>query len=181
MAYDPEKFWKRVDQSAGTDGCWPWLGYVHGHGYGLVCASKNKTILAHRAAWMLHNARSIPPGDHHGTMCVLHSCDNPVCCNPRHLSLGSQVDNIMDAKRKGRIAQGAAHASKRKPEAWVRGGEKRRGSLHFKAMLDESQVAEIRKLVTARAGNYSEIGKRFGVAGYVVGAIARRESWRHVA
>ncbi len=34
---------------------------------------------------------------------VMHSCDNRHCCNPRHLSIGTQSENILDASNKGRL------------------------------------------------------------------------------
>jgi DNA invertase Pin-like site-specific DNA recombinase len=47
----------------------------------------------------------LPNGEHHGTV-VMHRCDNPACCNPAHLTLGSQRDNARDAAAKGRLAGG---------------------------------------------------------------------------
>jgi len=41
-------------------------------------------------------------------MCVLHSCDNPACWNPNHLSLGTQKENVHDMIRKNRSKQGGA-------------------------------------------------------------------------
>ena len=56
--------------------------------------------LAHRVSFAIHRH---DPGD----QCVLHKCDNPVCVNPAHLKLGSQIDNILDASAKGRLALSA--------------------------------------------------------------------------
>lgn len=54
---------------------------------------------AHRVAYTLAFG-PIPKG-----MWVLHRCDNPPCCNPKHLFLGTRRDNIDDMIRKGRQAR----------------------------------------------------------------------------
>lgn len=88
-------FWDRVDRSAGAAACWPWTGASINDGYGQLRIGRQR-ILAHRLAYTLAVA-DIPAG-----LCVLHSCDNPICCNPRHLRIGSQHDNQLDAMSRGR-------------------------------------------------------------------------------
>jgi len=90
-----EKFWRRVDKSSG---CWIWTGPKGpepGHNYGKLMWH-NKYMRAHRVAYELM-VGPIPEG-----LCVLHSCDNPLCVNPNHLFLGTQLDNIRDRDAKGR-------------------------------------------------------------------------------
>lgn len=53
-------------------------------------------MLSHRVAWTLANG-NIPDG-----LDVLHKCDNPPCCNPSHLFIGTARDNARDAISKGR-------------------------------------------------------------------------------
>jgi hypothetical protein len=77
---------------AGSDECWEWDGALQTAGYGFFGGSE----LAHRLVYRLI-VGEIPEGMH-----VLHSCDNPPCCNPRHLWIGSNRDNRVDAMRKGR-------------------------------------------------------------------------------
>lgn len=55
----------------------------------------------HQVAWILTNG-PIPPG-----MGVLHRCDNQPCCNPSHLFIGTQADNVADMVAKGRHRNGA--------------------------------------------------------------------------
>lgn len=89
-------FWDRVKIGKPNE-CWPWTGAKNKRGYGKY--NKGETIvgrLAHRIAY--HMARGdIPSG-----LCVLHECDNPPCCNPKHLWLGTNADNNKDMIAKGR-------------------------------------------------------------------------------
>ena len=86
------------------DECW-FTDYkpIDKHGYirvGLYNVDgSNIRMLLHRAAWEAHNAEPIPEG-----MVVMHTCDNPGCCNPNHLILGTQRQNIEDCIAKGRRA-----------------------------------------------------------------------------
>lgn len=82
-------------------GCLEWSGvtvappHAPNHRYGRVRVD-GKKVLAHRRAYELARG-PIPPG-----MKVCHSCDNPLCCNPAHLFLGTQKDNVQDSITKGR-------------------------------------------------------------------------------
>lgn len=95
----PESFWANVDKSRGPDACWPWTKGKARHGYGKA-TYQGRTVTAHRLAWELVNG-PIPEGKY-----ICHSCDNPPCCNPAHLWLGTAMDNQADAKAKGHTASG---------------------------------------------------------------------------
>lgn len=97
-------FWARVDRSGGQHACWPWSARSRsGSGYGLVSYDLGDGARlhgAHRVALSISLGRPIQLGLH-----VMHSCDNPPCCNPAHLSEGTRSDNMTDASRKGRISR----------------------------------------------------------------------------
>ena len=76
-------------------GCWLWTGQRKRHGYGVIKIGGIETK-THRAMWEVVNG-PIPDG-----LCVLHRCDVPPCCNPEHLFLGTQGDNVRDCCKKGR-------------------------------------------------------------------------------
>lgn len=92
-------FWTKVEKRD-VSACWPWKGSVMGEGYG-----RYRQAYTHRLAWMLANG-PIPAG-----LFVLHKCDNPPCCNPDHLFLGTQADNVRDRDAKGRhwVPSGERH------------------------------------------------------------------------
>lgn len=92
-------FWSQVDKSGD---CWIWEGkrnprHPYGQFYVGWDGERYVEMRAHRAAWSLANAQPVPEG-----MSVMHSCDNPICVNPDHLSLGTHTDNVRDMWAKGR-------------------------------------------------------------------------------
>jgi hypothetical protein len=109
--------------------CWPWTAGRIGYGYGQFNAGRDArgrqdTRYAHRVAFQI--ATGIDPV---GAV-VMHTCDNPVCCNPAHLRLGTQTENIADASRKGRYLRGMTVGSvrwvreQRRTGAWPKRGRK---------------------------------------------------------
>ena len=81
------------------DGCWAWVGRKDSNGYGLVQLGRGLPRTgAHRVSWQLYY------GEDPGKLFVCHRCDNPECTNPDHLFLGTQSDNLQDAKKKGRLS-----------------------------------------------------------------------------
>lgn len=97
------RFWTKVDMRGVTE-CWPWKASKYGHGHGQFAPFPNQRPMgAHRIAYALLRG-PIPAG-----MCVCHKCDNPPCCNPDHLFLGTPGDNVRDARSKKRMCHGEAH------------------------------------------------------------------------
>jgi hypothetical protein len=93
------RLWAKV-KVAGPDDCWEWIGARDPNGYGRIQVMTNGkwgTQLAHRVAYKLIKG-DIPDGLH-----LCHRCDNPPCCNPAHHFPGTPLDNMTDAKLKGRI------------------------------------------------------------------------------
>jgi hypothetical protein len=75
--------------------CWEWIGYKKKDKYGQFYFD-SKAQQSNRVAWILTYGE-IPKG-----LFVCHKCDNPSCCNPSHLFLGTNRDNIIDMYKKGR-------------------------------------------------------------------------------
>lgn len=92
---EESRFWAKVDQSQPA-GCWPWKAACLPNGYGQVHWN-GRSVRAHRAAYAIAIGR-VPRGK-----LVLHKCDNPLCCNPHHLVLGTQAQNIREAFERGRL------------------------------------------------------------------------------
>jgi hypothetical protein len=75
--------------------CWEFQGGKNNIGYGMIRDNK-KMRTTHRVSYEEHKG-PIPHG-----LCVMHSCDNPICCNPSHLSVGTMKDNMHDMIKKNR-------------------------------------------------------------------------------
>lgn len=147
----PRGFWDYVDKSAGATACWPWTDLRRMRkGYGSF-ETNGTTIGAHRYAWELTNG-PIPDG-----LWVLHRCDNPPCCNPSHLFLGTNSDNVADRKAKGRTKNG----KRRKP---------------YRRVLTSESVAEIRKLI-ADGASCTSIASKYDVSRNCIDSIKNGRTW----
>lgn len=149
-----ERFWRRVEVS-GPDDCWNWKYSVVTNGYGNFKFG-GKTRTSHRTAFELENGQ-IPHG-----MMVCHKCDNRRCCNPKHLFLGTGLDNVRDCINKGR----------RRKQLF---GEK-----HYSAKLTESQVITILSDYRDNKIKQCELAARYGVSKGAIGGIVRGLRWRHL-
>ena len=138
------RFWKKVDKNAGPNGCWIWVGAIGTSGYGNFNLS-GKTSSPHRVAYIFEVGWT-------KDKYVCHHCDVKLCVNPKHLFLGTQLDNMSDAAEKG------------KPNSRNR-------------KLTQHNVHEIRTLLKEGRLLHKEIGRRFGVTRSTIGAIKNRVRW----
>lgn len=148
-----ERFWPKV-AIADPESCWPWQGarYKPGrphYGAGFIHSGiTGKFLMAYRAAYALTYG-PIPDG-----MCVCHHCDNPPCCNPAHLFLGTRADNNRDRDEKGRGRPGRAA-----PELLSQPGE-----ANGNARLTWEIVREIRRRRETEAMSTMALAQAYGIS-----------------
>ena len=166
------RFWKQVDPSAGPDACHPWIGTRYPNGYGMVKGAIERITgaqYAHRAAFILTHGRQ-PRAESlfRGVACVLHSCDNRPCCNPRHLREGTMADNMKDRDIRGRSGAHLRVGQKRTPEqrAHCRAGQARRAAHGqgmgpwWKSLTPDARRAHVEKTQRARAESLTRKGEK---------------------
>jgi len=170
-----DRFWPKVNKDGpvhsvfGTP-CWLWTGTTH-KGYGLFWIPGRSPAKAHRVAWELING-PIPDG-----LNACHRCDNPPCCNPDHLFLGTLADNNRDMLTKGRASGGGAtgdrHGSRTHPE------KLKRGEAHGMSYLTEEAVRTIRADY-ATGVTQATLAWRYRVEPTTIRRVLKRETWKHV-
>lgn len=148
-----ERFWLKVDQSGGPDACWPWKDAPDPKGYGTFCPSPGVRSPAHTYAVQLATGQPCPPGRE-----GCHTCDNPPCCNPRHVYYGTRLDNVRDCIARGRFARG-----------------ERSGS----ALLTDAAVLAIRQRYVA-GERVRDLAQEHGVADSSISNIITGRTWKHV-
>ncbi len=164
-------FWSKVDKKAPED-CWNWTAYRNQCGYGVIGVGGKTTALAHRVAHAFHqNQISSNPAD-----CVLHKCDNPACCNPNHLFVGTQRQNAFDRESKGRGNHNGPNRfwHKKHPE------KVRRGENIGSAKLNNESVVKIRSMYSTGQWRQIDLAKLFGVNQTIISDVVIRRTWRHI-
>ena len=149
-----ERFNEMVEVDHET-GCWEWQGGKDKDGYGVFRGNTDDGVMynrAHRFSIAYFKDEHPSEGEN-----VMHTCDNPSCCNPNHLEIGTVADNQRDKIKKGRAS---FQIGKHKPAA----------------KITEDIVIKI------RADNrlQKEIASEYGLKQTTISDIKRRRSWAHV-
>lgn len=155
IAYTPKKRLEAFRNSVskrGENDCWPYLGYLD-RGYGVARDLDGKQIRAHRLAFKLAN-----PEDDIKGFSIRHTCDNPCCCNPKHLLKGSHADNMRDKKERNRCYRPT-------------------GNKHHQRKMDAALVEKLRKeykpkIITARM-----LAEKYGISKYMVWNAVLNRTW----
>jgi len=146
-----ERFWRQVKKG---DGCWLWSAATDKDGYGVFRGEVAGKLYAkaHRFSYALSAGKPVPE-----RLVVMHSCDNPRCVRPEHLSVGTTRDNMLDKFAKGR-------------------GHLPRSSLAPIPVLAEQQVHAI--VLDARP--YAQIAADYGVSPAMISGVKRSVCWNTV-
>lgn len=149
-------FEAKIDRSGA---CWLWTASKASRGgygiftIGLKSRKTNRTVIAHRLAWLIENPfDALSPDDF-----ICHKCDNPPCCRPDHLFVGTQADNIRDMVAKGRDRAGV-------------------GERNGQSKLTEDDVRAIR----ASDETVLVLAARHGVSISTISVARNCKTWAHV-
>jgi hypothetical protein len=181
--------------------CWEWNGPRTKGGYGATWVNGKKRM-THRLAYEWAKG-PIPPG-----MYVMHRCDNPPCCNPDHLAIGTPSENQQDRLAKGRNGTASkthcknGHEFNEQNTYRRKGGsgrgcracqraadirQRRRKGARPDGLSQPGEANAAAKLTAAdvlliRASKETEkvLARRFGVSANTIGAARRRETWAHL-
>lgn len=147
------RFWPKVAKCA-PDQCWEWQGENSGgqFPYGRVRLG-GKRFLAHRVAYETANG-PIPNG-----LVVRHQCDNPKCCNPNHLLIGTHKDNVHDCIQRGRARRAVII-----------------GTQNGRAKITADDVRLIRR---SNKSTYA-LARELRISREQIGHIRNRRYWAHV-
>lgn len=144
-----DRFWSKVE-ILGPDECWPWKAAVRNknEGYGAFWF-EGRHQPSSRISYVLAK------GEYESGLQVCHQCDNPACCNPKHLFLGTGKENNDDKVSKGRQAAGETSG---------------------KNKVSAAQVVEIRS--KRSSATLKELAAEYGIHHTTVADICTRKSWR---
>lgn len=156
-SFDPEYiikreqvFWSKIKIT--PNGCWEWQGSRTSAGYGKFHFDGIKRRTHRMAMLFIHG--KVPAG-----MSVMHSCDNPSCVYPGHLSFGTHQQNMDDKRIKGR-----ANSAK--------------GELNGKSKLSNVQAKEIRNLYSTDNITQEKIGRMFNVSVGTINGIIHQRTYK---
>ena len=140
---EKERFWSKVEIKR-PDECWNRTASKNHKGYGQFSkgtgVSDRKIVRSHRYAYESQSGE-IPDG-----MLVCHTCDNPGCCNPAHLFLGTDQDNVKDMIKKGRRGRARRHHRLTEQQAMqIKASEEPGFKLAAEFGVSDTTVSAIRK------------------------------------
>jgi len=148
--------WKNIDIKYGDDWwrCWEWKGYKNKSGYGRITINY-KNYTCHRIIYELVN--NIIPDN----LCICHTCNNPSCCNPNHLYLATHAINNKQCRddKRNNIP---------------------RGENHYKTILTNEDILEIRIKYSTNSYTQREMGKEYGVSDKTIDGIVSHRRWKHI-
>lgn len=143
-----KRFFAKVEKRGETE-CWAWLAQTR-NGYGVFWFNyKNQP-----ATRMAHYFSA---GEMVTDKFFCHKCDNPGCCNPKHLFIATHAENMADKVKKGRQL---------------------RGSRHPLSKLSVTQVREIKRLLPDNSNK--QISLKYGVTRQAINSIRKGKSWKHI-
>jgi len=155
-----ERFFENVAITDDESECWLWEGAQRGGSeklgrYGQVCHN-SKIYYAHRVAWSIYNESEVPEGMH-----VLHAntCKSRLCCNPKHLRIGTHLTNMRQKKVDGTQNMGQTHGLSK---------------------LTNIKVKKIRELHATGEWKQYELAKKFRITAGHVSNIVQRKVWKHI-
>lgn len=144
---DVKRFWAKVQK---TKTCWLWTGGIC-KGYGHFWLN-GKTVKAHQVSYVLSTGKQVEN-------CTLHTCDNPPCVNPDHLSEGTFAENNRQRNERGRSVNNF-----------------KSGSEHRCAKLNHRQVRQIRDDPESNI----KVAQKYGINASTVSRIRQRKIWVNV-
>lgn len=150
-----ERFWHYLKIGSEAE-CWEWQGPLISQKcpYGALAVRGHRRVLAHRLSWEIHNG-PIPEG-----LFICHTCDNPRCCNPKHLYAGTSQDNMRDKAQRGKGYN--------------------QGEAQWRAKLTNEQVLTIRKRRAAGGCTLQSLADEYGVNKGAIWSVVHRKSWVHI-
>lgn len=134
--------------------CWEWPNLAHG--YGRICFG-GKRMYAHRFAWFLRFG-AMPARE----LKICHDCDSKSCVRYDHLFQGTQLENIRDARVKGRLI-----------------GNRTCGSVKPQAKITEETVRMLRSEY-AKGVSIPKLSRKVGLSYASTYAAVIGKTWRHV-
>lgn len=141
-------------------GCLIWQGYMGNRGYGIAWLNGKKSSLVHRFVAYYCLPLTDYQEKHFDSLFVCHKCDTRLCINPKHLFLGTALDNVTDAVSKGRHIH---------------------GEMQGRHKLTEKEVLEIKDIVTNRRYiSLRRLAKQYGVTHATISLIMSGQRWSYL-